>query len=347
MTAKRTYFLLGLGALIVLALGFWLASTNQPEEIVDSGLFPVNVGYNAQSIGNVSIILAQEMGYFEDHGLSVQLLPLKSGSEVRQALVSGQVDLGLAGFTNFLNVMSQGAPLRVITTTIASPSYVFVRPDGELRNLSDLVGHDVVAGGTTNLSLRQALKEQGVDPSKVTISNLDRSYQVTALMDKKAVGAVLVSEQGVTDMVAAGAIILPEWDEKGYADRYMPRNSLVVNTDFLNQHEAEVRGFLAAMVDSQRLIRDNPDEAARLLCDHIRQVSGGALDYRPEDIVQTWRNGDISNMVWQDPTVAMGLADMAFETELIDHPLTMDEIFDLRFETELSAWQNEIYGAVD
>jgi ABC-type nitrate/sulfonate/bicarbonate transport system substrate-binding protein len=163
-------------------------------------------------------------------------------------------------------------------------------------------------------------------------------------MNKKAVDAVVVSEQDAEALIKAGAVILPEWEAKGYTEQFLPRNSLVINTEFLNQQELVVEHFLNAIADAHRLINSKPIEAANILSKHIKDGSAGAVIRSSEEIARQWESKEVINMIWQDPSVTMELAKKANELGAIDKELTTEDVFDLRFEDKLKAAQKEIYG---
>ena len=339
---KKIYLFIGLAVLLI---GSYFIFAQKPKDVV-SNLVPVRIGYNAESISNASIILAYEKEYFQKYNILPKMLPLKSGREVMQALVADQVDFGIGGFANFMQIMSKGAPIRYIAASVSSPSYIFVRPNENLNNFSDLYGKTVFVtpSGINDLIFRSAMSLENIDINKIKFTDIERAYQVAALIDKKAVDAAIVSEQDAEMFIKAGAIILPEWKSKGYDKKAEPRNSIVVNTEFLNNQEPIVGNFLEALIDAHRLINSNPAEAAELLAKHIREKSDGAVIHSPEKIVKQWENKETLNMIWQDPAVTMKLAKKAKELGLIDKELTIQDVFDLRFENKLKAAQKEIYG---
>lgn len=339
---KKIYLLTGL---VVLLIGGYFVFTQKPKDVA-SNLIPVRIGYGAESLVNASIVVAYEKGYFQEHGIFPKMVPLKSGREVMQALVAGQTDLGMASFTNLMQTMAKGAPIRYIAASASSPSYIFIRPNENLNNFIDLYKKNisVTSGGINDLIFRAAMDQENIDTSKMQFAEIERAYLTAALIDKKAVDAVVVAEQDTEMMFRAGAIILPEWETKGYSKQAEPRNSLAVNTKFLNNQELIVGNFLEALIDAHRLINSNPAEAAELLAKHIREKSDGAVVHSPEKIAKQWENKETLNMIWQDPAVTMKLAKKAKELGLIDKELTIQDVFDLRFENKLKAAQKEIYG---
>ncbi len=306
----------------------------------------IRVGYNTESIMNASIIVAHEKGFFEKNGISANLVPLKGGKEVRQAIVADQVDIGLGAFTNFMTAMEVGAPIKFIAASASSANMILVRPNENINKFEDLYGKKICSGiaGTSDIGFRIAMEKEGVDVNKMEFIDIEREFQVAALMTKKAVSAVVVSEQDVNMLTQAGAIILPEWESKGYSQSKMPRNQLAVNTDFLNSNQKTVEKFLDAYADAQKFIVANPEESARLISEHIKEGSGGAVNHLPEKIVEDWKNKKIVNMIWDDPMITIELAKKAKEMGLVEKELLLNDVFDLRFENKLKSLQAEIYG---
>jgi ABC-type nitrate/sulfonate/bicarbonate transport system substrate-binding protein len=331
--------------IVILPVAFFITRQKKEPPQADK----IRVGYNTESLTNASVIVAYEKKYFEKNGLSAEMVPLKGGKEVRQALAAGQVDIGLGGFTNFMTAMAAGAPMKFIAASASSPSYVFVRPGENVKNFQDLYGKTICSGaaGINDIIFRIAMEKEGIDVEKMKFVDIEREFQVPALMEKKAMDAVVVSDQDTEMLLKAGAVVLPEWESKGYVEFAEPRNSVAVNTDYLAKNEKTVENFLDACADAHRLIGSNPDEAARLLADHIRKGSGGAVDHSPEVIAEKWKNKDTVNMIWQDPSDTMELAKKAKDMGLIDKELTLSDVYDLRFENKLKAIQSEIYGTSD
>ncbi len=340
---RKIYLFIGL---VILATGSYLVF-NQKQKDINSDLIPIRIGYNTESVTNASIIIAYDKGYLQKHGLSPKMIPLKSGREVMQAMVANQVEVGFGSFTNFMQALAKGAPMRVIAASASSPTFVFIRPNENINKFTDLYGKTVMAseGGINDLFFRLAMADQDIDLNKFhLVGDVERAYQVIALMNKKAVDALVASEQDSEAFIKAGAVVLPEWKTKSYAKKSLPRNSIVINTEFLNTQETVAEKFLDAIADAHRLINDNPSEAANIVSEHIKNKSAGAVVRLPLEIMEQWNNKEVINMIWQDPSITMKLAKEAKELGLIDKELTTQDVFDLRFENKLKATQKEIYG---
>lgn len=343
---RKTLFVIILIALVA-AIGYHFYQTkNKSNKENGSTVSQIRIAYNAESVSNAPIIIAYEKQYFQKHHLDPQMIPLKSGKETTQAMSAGQADIGIGGIANFVPAMAKGAPIRFFAASASSPSFIFVRPNENMNGFSDLYGKtiSVTSNGINDLIFRIVMSQEDIDTAKIKYADIERAYNVVALMEKKAVDAAIVSEQDTEMFIKAGAVLLPEWGEKGYDKQAMPRNSLAIHLDFLSQNEEAAKNFLEAIIDAHRLIKNNPQEAAETLAKHIGEKSSGAVNHSPEKIVEQWKNDEITNVIWQNPDITMALVKKTRELGTIDRDLSVQEVFDLKFEKKLNAAQQEIYG---
>ena len=76
--------------------------------------------------------------------------------ETQQAVISGSVDIGIAGgIMGALSAYSKGAPLRIISaeTTGAGDLYWYVKKDSPIKSIKDANGHTIAYstnGSSTN-----------------------------------------------------------------------------------------------------------------------------------------------------------------------------------------------------
>lgn len=335
-------------AVLIIAAGSYVSfkKMNGTKEEKAQNMPEIKIAYSPESLQDVSIIIAYEKKYFEKYGLTPNMIPLNGGREVVQSMVSGQADFGTATVVNFLPAMVEDAPIRIIAGPVSSPAYVLVRPNENIKSFTDLYGKTIAVPpkGANELALKVVLSDENIDVSKIKFLYIEKTYNTSALFDTKAADAVVVSDQDTEQLMKRGAIVLPAWEEKGYLKNMPPRNFIAANEDFINQHGDIVKKFLEAYIDSERLIKNNPQEAAELLAAHTKRESGGAINYEVEDILKKWQNKTIVNAIWQDPSIAMKFVKKAVEVGIIDKELTQSQAFDTRFQEMLEVAQNEIYG---
>ncbi len=87
--------------------------------------------------------IGQRVGIFKKHGLVLEMVYTQGAGETQQAVISGSVNLGIAGgIMGSLSAFSKGAPLRIISaeTTGAKDLYWYVKADSPIKSLKDTEG---------------------------------------------------------------------------------------------------------------------------------------------------------------------------------------------------------------
>lgn len=301
------------------------------------------IGYNVESLNHGPIMIAYETGIFDKHKLKVELVPLKSGKEIQQTLAIGRIDLGSAGATNFFIPISKGAPVKIIAPLAVSPTQVFVRPDDNIKKINDLVGKTIASrlGESSNLALGYALRKENISLSSIEFVDIDKNIRPIALMEKKIVDAVVAGEYEEKIYLDYGAVLLEEWKTKGYANKSFPRTVIAVNSNFMNENKKTISLFIGAFIESQKFIKDNPDEAAKIIAKHIEEGSEAAIRFSVEDIKDSWK--ELKYVLWYEPYDFVEISKIAEEIGDIESALSLNQIFDLSFEKKLKNAQAKIY----
>jgi NitT/TauT family transport system substrate-binding protein len=87
--------------------------------------------------------VGQRGGIFKKHGLELEIVYTQGAGETQQAVISGSVDIGVAGgIMGALSAYSKGPPVRIIgaETTGAADLYWYVKADSPIKNLKDTDG---------------------------------------------------------------------------------------------------------------------------------------------------------------------------------------------------------------
>jgi NitT/TauT family transport system substrate-binding protein len=96
--------------------------------------------------------LGQEKGIFKQQRLDLEILWTQGAGESQQAVISGSVDIGLAGTLAAFGAYQKGAPLRIIAAeATGAADYWYVRADSSIRSIRDLDGR-TIAYSTTGAS---------------------------------------------------------------------------------------------------------------------------------------------------------------------------------------------------
>ena len=305
----------------------------------------VRIGYNIQSLNYSSVILAAEADLYKKNGLTVQLVPFSSGKDNRMALATGKTDVAFFNIVDAVILIDAGVPVKVVAPVNKVATTVFVRPDGKLQTLKDLKGKKIIAAaGASEYALRRAFdKEKLGDPNFEQV-DVEKSFKEMALMTQKVVDVIPTSRSGSESYVKAGAVVLPEWKQKGYDDEFLPHMYMMVQAQFLKDRPDLIEKVVDTIIDAQKMMQSSETEAAQFVAKHMDKESNGAVKFTVEQIKESWHK-DIKNVLWTNFDEVLGIQNFLYETKQIKNQLTLDKIIDFRFANKLGQAQKELYEA--
>ena len=212
-------------------------------------------------------LVIRDQGWLEEalgEGWTVTWVQSAGSNKANEALRAGAIDVGSTAGSAALLARSNGSPIRTIDI-YSQPEWsaLVVRGDSDLQTVADLRGHTIAATTGTDpyFFLLQALEAGGVDPSEVSVQNLQHADGRTAL-DQGSVDAWA----GLDPIMAAA--------EAESGDRLLYRNVDFNTYGFLNATE----DFLAEQPDTAQTVVDvyeharawaqeNPEETAAILAE--------------------------------------------------------------------------------
>jgi NitT/TauT family transport system substrate-binding protein len=208
-----------------------------------------------------------ETGLFAKHGLDVQLTDFEGSSRMHQAMVAGNIDIGIGGGPELV-LIAKGAPELAVCDADPAPTFlgIAVPEDSPIQTLAELKGKKMsvssVGGLTYWLALELARKEGwGEDGiTMVTIGNasssvvaalkahiVDAAYTSTAL-------AFLLEEQ------KQGRLLAPASSYAGNVG-----GGMIFATEHLIATAPDaVRRFLAAWLDTVAFMRAHKAETVKI-----------------------------------------------------------------------------------
>lgn len=142
-------------------------------------LVPCRSGAQALRIGlmpavdSVPLIVAEQLGYFRDEGVAVELVLFKSQLYRESALQTGAVDGSVSDLINALGARQRGFPLRVTSGT-AGRFALLAAPGSPHRSLEQWRGPGRIRTGLLENSVVYYLSERmlqraGADPSRIEL----------------------------------------------------------------------------------------------------------------------------------------------------------------------------------
>lgn len=138
------------------------------------------------------IILAEEMGYFADAGLEVEIVTPADPNDPPRMVAAGRVDLAVSYQPELHLNRREGLSLVRVGTLVETPlNCLVVRADGPVQSVADLAGRKVgfAVAGVQELLLAAMLEHNGVPAAQVEQINIGWSIS-PALMSGQVDGVI-------------------------------------------------------------------------------------------------------------------------------------------------------------
>lgn len=209
--------------------------------------------------------IAKESGLFKKHGIEVRLDMIQSTQGVVPALVSGDLDIVLAGAAGPLGAILAGAEIRIFGSHLKHLVYkLFVR--SEIQNATDLKGKKIGVqrfGDTSEYANDRALEHLGLDPKRDA-----RAIQIGDISARLA-----AMEKGLIDATTGNPIDQLRFRKAGFRvlldlqPLKIPYAGVVYSArkEFLDGHMRNTRSFLEAMVEAIYIYKTNKDFALKVI----------------------------------------------------------------------------------
>ena len=124
------------------------------------------------------IIVAQELGYFEDQGLEVEIIAPADPSDPPKMVAAGRADLAISYQPQLHLQVAEGLPLKRVGTLVATPlNCLLVLDDGPVETIADLEGRKVgySVAGVEEALLQAILSEHGLTLDDIEMVNVNWS----------------------------------------------------------------------------------------------------------------------------------------------------------------------------
>lgn len=205
--------------------------------------------------------VAEDMGYFEEEGLKVNVIECTDGSDPKM-LASGQADFGGFSPSVGLSAVDSGVTnIQAVCNLICGNIFGFAyNKDSRISDWSDLEGKQIaVLSSTFSVIYDPILSAAGVDPATVEYVTYGSSeYEVLDSNQAPAMGS-WISEYYMCEGMdydwgyLSGNDVLPQI-----------ANSIWVNTDFAKENPEAVKGFVRAICKAKYFCYLNPEATADL-----------------------------------------------------------------------------------
>lgn len=229
----------------------------------------LNVCYSSIAATSITTWVPYEAGIYRKYGLDVRIIYV-AGAQAITTLISGDTHIVQgSGAAAALSRLS-GSDATVIGTTInVIPMSLVTLP--ELKTSQDLKGKTFGVsrfGSLTDLGLKRAVAELGLDPEK----------DIKMIQTGGVPENLLFMQQGVIQGALISSPTLEKAKELGYREfmnlanlkyRY-PGTALVTTDSFIRSRPQTLNRFLKATLEGIKYAKANPDFTVRVLGKYTR-----------------------------------------------------------------------------
>jgi len=294
----------------------------------------VGLGY-IPSVQFAPFYLAQQAGYYRDANLAVTF-ENKIDPDLITLVGQGAVDIGIADGTSVIPAVSQGIPIRYVTTIYAQfPNIVYAKASSGIRTAADLRGKSIGTPGKYGSSwimLEALLASADMTPSDVDVRLYPDFGQGTALAQGAVDAATGFSNNEPVVLQLSGT---PVNVLHADASVPLPGNGLIASTATITAKHAALAAFVAATLRAMQEIKADP---AKGLAAAVAQVPDLGKDQATQRAIldatiATWTNANVAANGYGAIDRSAWAATVSFMAKLPDGPIagtppTVDQLVD-------------------
>ena len=213
-------------------------------------------GSSAQQL---PLIVAKDLGLFEKYGLNLDLLEIRGGSLLMQALIGQSVNSADVGAQAPIRAILSGANVVITGGLLNKTLYKFVTRK-EIRKPSDLRGKKVGIvnfGGANEFNILMALKAWGMPPDSVKLLPSGGSLARLAAMEVEGgLDATIIPYGEAAAAAKKGFNVLADLSE---LMEESPEKVFIADRLFIAKKRDNAKRFFRAVSESIHILRSQPE----------------------------------------------------------------------------------------
>jgi NitT/TauT family transport system substrate-binding protein len=148
--------------------------------------------------------LAQELGFYREEGLDIELQDFAGGAKALQALVGGSADVVSGFYDHTIQMAAEGKPLVAFVTMLRFPGLVLVtspQSAASVTKIEDLRGRVAgvtTAGSSSQIMLTYLLQRHGIAADSVSITAIGSAATAIAAVERGKVDAGMMADPSFT-----------------------------------------------------------------------------------------------------------------------------------------------------
>jgi NitT/TauT family transport system substrate-binding protein len=213
--------------------------------------------------------IAQKKGFFEKHGVSVDLVYFQGGAQVIQAMLGGDVPLTVTAGPEGVVAKLQGADIALLTANNPTMHFsLFV--SSEIKKPEELRGKRAGVsrfGSASDFSMRYIFKSLGLSESDVTIVQIGDNPSRMAAMKSNAIQATVFTSPNTVRARKAGFRSIVDAYKLGLK---FHGSGIAAAGPFLRDRRPVVEQFIRGFLEGVAFAKQHKEESIRLIMDFMK-----------------------------------------------------------------------------
>lgn len=226
----------------------------------------------AECLCYLPTLLAYELGYFEEEGLTVDFQDLQGGSKSLQALQGGSADVVSGYYEHTIRMqVKEGKPITSFVNFSRVPGLVLAvskHAADRINSVADLKGAKVgvtAAGSSTHNFINYLLAQEGLQPSDISVVAVGLGATAVAALEQGSVDAAVLLDPAVTQLMSRDSIKILI-DTRTLADTHrifgsdFAAGGLYTTREFMEKNPETVQRLTNAIMKALRYIHTHSAE---------------------------------------------------------------------------------------
>ncbi len=224
------------------------------------------------SLYYLPLTIAEQLGYFKEQGLDVEINDFAGGAKALQALVGGSADIVTGAYEHTIRMQTKGQDIRAIIELGRYPAInIMVRKDRPYKSPADLKGMKIgvsAPGSSTQMVAQFVMVQAGLKPDDASFIGVGLGAGPVAAIKNGQIDALSNTEPANSKLVKDGdVIVIADTTSTEGVTKLLggPMSAAVLYTraDFIEKNPNTVQALVNAFYKTIKWIaKSSPDEIA-------------------------------------------------------------------------------------
>lgn len=226
----------------------------------------------ASCVCYLPVVLAEQLGMYEKHGVNVELVDFKGGSASLKAVIGGSADVVSGYYEHTISLAAKRQELSSLVLVGKLPGIGMMVAPGqtdEITSVADLAGKTVgisAPGSSTDFFLKYMLAQNDLDPNAASVVGVGVGATAVAALEQGRIAAVISPDPAITQLQSRHPDLRILSDTRREADTVAlfgaeyPGAALYTRTEWLEANPEAAQGLAAAIVETLEYIHSTPAE---------------------------------------------------------------------------------------